>query len=72
MLSIALLLIFANPAPGASLYGSLGVIVVACLIRFMTAAARPVMAAYAQPDRRLDDASCVRSSRRNAARVSPR
>ena len=61
VLSIALILIFAKPLPwlGVSLYGSLAVIFLAYLIRFMTVGLKPVMAAYAQLDPSLDDAARV-------------
>jgi iron(III) transport system permease protein len=59
VLSIALILIFVHPLPGldATLYGTLAVIFVAYLIRFMAVAAKPVVAACSQLDRSLDEAA---------------
>lgn len=61
VLSIALILIFVHPLPGldVTLYGTLAVIFIAYLIRFMAVAVKPVLAAYAQLDRSLDDAARV-------------
>lgn len=61
VLSIALILVFVRPVPvlGVSLYGTLGVIFAAYLARFATVGLKPVLAAYGQLDRSLDDAARV-------------
>jgi len=59
VLAIACILVFLRPLPllGVSLYGTLGIIFVAYLARFLTLALRPVVAGFAQMDRALEEAA---------------
>ena len=59
VLAIACILIFIKPLPllEVSLYGTIWIIFVAYLARFLTLALRPVIAGYAQVDRALEQAA---------------
>ncbi|GGC05658.1 ABC transporter permease [Marinobacterium zhoushanense] len=59
VLAIACILLFARPLPviEVSLYGSLGIIFIAYLARFMSIALKPVMASAGQLDRSLEEAA---------------
>ena len=59
VLAIACILIFLKPLPilGISLYGTLGIIFVAYLARFLTLALRPVVSGFAQIDHALEEAA---------------
>ena len=59
VLSIAAILVFLRPIPliGVSLYGTLGIILVAYLGRFATLALRPAIAGLTQMDHALDEAA---------------
>ncbi len=61
VISIAMILAFIRPLPviGLSLYGTLGIILVAYLAAFFSIALKPVSAAYAALDPALDDAARV-------------
>ncbi|MEM6438650.1 MAG: ABC transporter permease subunit, partial [Pseudomonadota bacterium] len=61
VISIAFILAFIRPLPviGVSLYGTLGIILLAYLAAFLSIALKPVGAAYAQIDPSLDDAARV-------------
>jgi iron(III) transport system permease protein len=59
VLAIACILVFLKPLPliGISLYGTLGIIFVAYLARFLTLCLRPVMSGFAQIDPALEEAA---------------
>jgi len=61
VLAIAIILVFLPPLPliGLSLYGTIGIILVAYLARFLALALRPAMAAMARVNRNLDEAAQV-------------
>ena len=61
VLSIAMILVFLKPIPllGVSLYGTLWIILVAYLGRFLALALRPVVAGFEQLDPRLEEAARV-------------
>ncbi len=61
VLSIAMILVFLKPIPvlGFSLYGTLWIILVAYLGRFLALALRPVVAGFEQLDPRLEEAARV-------------
>lgn len=61
VLSIACILVFLRPLPllDVSLYGTLWIILVAYLGRFLTLALRPVVAGFLQVDRHLEEAAQV-------------
>jgi iron(III) transport system permease protein len=61
VISIAFILAFIRPLPiiGVSLYGTFWIILIAYLAAFFSIALKPVGAAYAQLDSRLDDAARV-------------
>ncbi len=65
VLAIACILIFIKPLPllGVTLYGTLWIIFVAYLARFLTLALRPVVAGFAQLDRALEEAAQVCGAR---------
>lgn len=60
-LAIALILVFLKPLPviGISLYGTLGILAVAYLSRFLSLALRPTAAAFAQIDPALEEAASI-------------
>lgn len=59
VLAVAMIMLFLPPLPvlGVSLYGTLGIILVAYLAAFMTLALRPALAGMAQLDRAIDEAA---------------
>lgn len=59
VLAVALILIFLRPLPllGVSIYGTLAIIFIAYLARFMTLALTPVLAGYQQIERGIDEAA---------------
>ncbi len=59
VLAVACILIFLRPLPfvGVSLYGTLWIIFLAYLARFLTLALTPVVAGYQQIDRSIDEAA---------------
>ncbi|TVQ39635.1 MAG: iron ABC transporter permease [Geminicoccaceae bacterium] len=59
VLAVACILIFIRPLPffGVSLYGTLWIIFLAYLARFLTLALTPVIAGYQQIDRSIDEAA---------------
>ena len=61
VLSIAMILVFLKPIPliGVSLYGTLWIILIAYLGRFLALALRPVVAGFEQLDPRLEEAARV-------------
>jgi iron(III) transport system permease protein len=61
VLAVACILIFLRPLPllGVSLYGTLGIIFVAYLARFLVLALAPVAAGYQQIDRSLEEAAAL-------------
>jgi iron(III) transport system permease protein len=61
VLAVACILIFLRPLPilGISLYGTLGIILVAYLARFLILALTPVIAGYHQIDRSLEEAASL-------------
>ncbi|WP_228130489.1 ABC transporter permease [Pseudovibrio exalbescens] len=61
VLSIAMILVFLQPLPvlGISLYGTMGIILVAYLARFLALAIKPVIAGYEQLDPKLDEAARI-------------
>ena len=61
VLAVACILIFLRPLPilGISLYGTLGIILVAYLARFLMLALTPVIAGYHQIDRVLEEAASL-------------
>jgi iron(III) transport system permease protein len=61
VLAVACILIFLRPLPllGISLYGTLGIILVAYLARFLILALTPVIAGYHQIDRALEEAAAL-------------
>ncbi|MDD7911803.1 iron ABC transporter permease [Pseudovibrio exalbescens] len=61
VLSIAMILVFLKPLPiiGISLYGTLGIILVAYLARFLSLAIKPVIAGFEQLDPKLDEAARI-------------
>ena len=61
VLAIAMILLFIRPLPvlGISLYGTLGIILVAYLSSFWVLALRPVSAAFSQLDPRLEEAAAM-------------
>jgi iron(III) transport system permease protein len=61
VLAVACILIFLRPLPilGISLYGTLGIILVAYLARFLALALTPVIAGYHQIDRVLEEAASL-------------
>ncbi len=60
-LAIALILVFLKPLPviGISLYGTLAILAVAYLSRFLSLALRPTAAAFAQIDPALEEAAAI-------------
>ena len=61
VLAIAMILLFIRPLPviGISLYGTLGIILIAYLSSFWVLALRPVSAAFSQLDPRLEEAAAM-------------
>ncbi|MBT6276929.1 MAG: iron ABC transporter permease [Chromatiales bacterium] len=61
VLSIACILVFLKPLPliGISLYGTIWIIFIAYLARFLTLALRPVVAGFSQLDPHLEEAAQV-------------
>ncbi|MBV6656348.1 MAG: iron ABC transporter permease [Devosiaceae bacterium] len=61
VLAIAMILLFIRPLPliGVSLYGTLGIILIAYLSSFYVLALRPVTAAFSQLDPRLEEAAAM-------------
>lgn len=61
VLAIAIILLFIRPLPiiGVSLYGTLGIILIAYLCSFFVLALRPVTAAFSQLDPRLEEAAAM-------------
>jgi iron(III) transport system permease protein len=61
VLAVACILILLRPLPiiGISLYGTLGIILVAYLARFLVLALTPVIAGYHQIDRSLEEAAAL-------------
>ena len=61
VLAIAIILVFLPPLPllGVSLYGTIGIILVAYLARFLALALRPTMAGMELVNRNLDEAAQV-------------
>ncbi len=59
VLAIACILVFLKPIPvlGVSVYGTLWIILLAYLARFLALGLRPVLSGFAQLDRTLDDAA---------------
>lgn len=59
VLSIACILLFVKPLPiiNVTLYGTLGIILVAYLMRFFAVALKPTLAAFAQLDMHLEQAA---------------
>ena len=76
VLAIAIILVFLPPLPllDVSLYGTLGIILVAYLARFLALALRPTMAGMERVNRNLDEAAQVAGAgvlRRLAAVILP-
>ncbi len=65
VLAIACILVFLKPIPliEVSIYGTLGIILVAYLARFLALSLRPVTSGFAQLDRTLDDAAAATGAR---------
>ncbi|MEO1089310.1 MAG: iron ABC transporter permease [Pseudomonadota bacterium] len=61
VLAVACILVFLRPLPllGVSIYGTLAIIFVAYLARFLTLALTPVLAGFRQIDRAVDEAAQV-------------
>ena len=61
VLALAVILVFIHPLPliGVSLYGTLGIILIAYLARFLVLALRTTIAGYLQIDRALEDAAAI-------------
>ncbi|HUK08137.1 MAG TPA: iron ABC transporter permease [Stellaceae bacterium] len=61
VLALAAILVFIHPLPliGISLYGTLGIILVAYFARFLVLALRTTTAGYLQIDRALEDAAAI-------------
>jgi iron(III) transport system permease protein len=61
VLALAVILVFIHPLPliGVSLYGTLGIILIAYLARFLVLALRTTTAGYLQIDRTLEDAAAI-------------
>jgi len=74
VLSIAMILLFLNPLPvlNFSLYNTMGILVVAYLSRFFSLGLRPLVAAFRQLDRTLDEAAAVAGAgpRRRFSRIA--
>jgi iron(III) transport system permease protein len=65
VLAIACILVFLKPLPviGVSVYGTVWIILIAYLSRFMALGLRPVLSGFAQLDRTLDDAAAAAGAR---------
>ncbi len=61
VLSIAIILTYLKPLPliGVSLYGTLGIIFIAYLARFLALALKPVLAGFEQLDPKMDEAARI-------------
>ncbi|HVJ56078.1 MAG TPA: iron ABC transporter permease [Aliidongia sp.] len=62
VLAIAFILLLIRPIFGIGLYGTLGIILLAYLARFLALAERPVSAAFRQLDPHLDEAAALQGA----------